>query len=101
MKILITGGNGMLGRTLQKVLGERNEIRIADINCKDGVGIDITNPSTFDYWVRQVAPDIIIHCAAMTNVDKCESEQDLAYKLNVLGTMNVANTCRKNKEDNY
>lgn len=97
MKIVITGGNGMLGRTLQKVLGQRNEIRIADINHgKDQVGVDITNPSTFDYWVRQVAPDIIIHCAAMTNVDKCESEQDLAYKLNVLGTMNVANTCRKN-----
>lgn len=96
MKIVITGGNGMLGRTLQKVLGERNEIRIADItHGKDQVGIDITNPSTFNYWVRQVVPDIIIHCAAMTNVDKCESEQDLAYKLNVLGSMNVANTCRK------
>lgn len=95
MKIVITGGNGMLGRTLQKVLGDSHEIYIADINVKNGVGVDITNPNQFDMMMQQVSPDIIIHCAAMTNVDKCESEQDAAYKLNVLGTMNVANTCRK------
>lgn len=95
MKIVITGGNGMLGRTLQKFFGDSHELYIADINNPNDVSIDITDPNQFDRAMERIAPNVVIHCAAMTNVDKCESEKDLAYKLNVIGSMNVANTCRK------
>jgi dTDP-4-dehydrorhamnose reductase len=41
-------------------------------------------------WWRRVKPDVIIHTAAMTQVDLCESEPDKAFRVNVLGSANVA-----------
>ncbi len=87
MKILITGGRGMLGRTLQKEFAE-HELVIADLP-----EADITDAAGFDRFLTQAAPDAVIHCAAMTAVDQCESETDLAYKLNALGSANVASAC--------
>jgi dTDP-4-dehydrorhamnose reductase len=89
MKILITGGRGMLGRTLNKILN-RHEIIIADLP-----EADITNLEAFESFVKENLPDCIIHCAAMTQVDNCESQQELAYKLNVIGSSNVAKVCQK------
>lgn len=89
MKILITGGKGMLGRTLTKLL-QGNEIIVADLP-----DADITNMDMFDAFVTANIPDCIIHCAAMTQVDKCETEKDLAYLLNVIGSRNVAIVCKK------
>lgn len=92
MKILITGGKGMLGRTLLRELGsttegERsdNEIVIADLP-----DWDITDDTGFVMKVGEAKPDLIIHCAAMTKVDDCEAKRDLAFKLNEEGSRNVA-----------
>lgn len=89
MKLLITGGKGMLGRTLQREFRD-HELVIADLP-----EADITDPAGFDAFLAQAAPDAVIHCAAMTAVDKCETEIDLAYKLNVFGSANVAAACRR------
>ena len=89
MRIVITGGKGMLGRTLQNVLSE-NEIIIADLP-----EADITDAAGFDKFLAAAKADAVIHCAAMTAVDKCETEQDLAYKLNAAGSMNVASACHR------
>ncbi len=89
MRILITGANGMLGRTLQKKLADYTLI---PTDLPDG---DITNESAFDALVAREKPDVVIHCAAMTAVDDCESKQDLAYKLNALGSANVAGACAR------
>ena len=89
MRIVITGGKGMLGRTLQNVLSE-NEIIIADLP-----EADITDAAGFDKFLAAAKADAVIHCAAMTAVDKCETEQDLAYKLNAAGAMNVASACHR------
>ncbi len=89
MKIMITGGKGMLGRTLQKVLAE-HEIIIADLP-----EADITDPAGFDRFVAEHTPDAVIHCAAMTAVDKCETEIDFSYKLNAFGSTNVAAACHR------
>ena len=56
---------------------------------------DITNPAAFETLLAEVKPDAVIHCAAMTAVDKCETETDLAYKLNAFGTGVVAMACRR------
>ncbi len=89
MKVLITGGKGMLGRTLQAVLKE-HELIIADLpDC------DITDGAGFHRFLAAAAPDAVIHCAAMTAVDKCESEVDFAYKLNAVGSLNVAAACHR------
>ena len=84
MKILITGGKGMLGRTLQREL-EGNEIVVADLP-----DWDITDDTGFVAKVGEAKPDLIIHCAAMTKVDDCEAKRDLAFKLNEEGSRNVA-----------
>ena len=84
MKILITGGKGMLGRTLQREL-EGNEIVVADLP-----EWDITDDTGFVAKVGEAKPDLIVHCAAMTKVDDCEQKRDLAFKLNEEGSRNVA-----------
>ncbi|MBP1582520.1 MAG: dTDP-4-dehydrorhamnose reductase [Victivallales bacterium] len=89
MKIVITGGKGMLGRTLQQVLAQ-HELVIADLP-----DWDITDAAGFQAKLQEAHPDAVIHCAAMTAVDKCETEQDLAYKLNAVGSLNVAVACQR------
>ena len=89
MKLLITGGKGMLGRTLQE------EFKVDDIVIADLPEADITDAAEFDTFLAQNRPDVVIHCAAMTAVDKCESEIEFAYKLNALGTANVAAACNR------
>ena len=84
MKILITGGKGMLGRTLQKELAE-HEIVVADLP-----DWDITDDTGFVTKVGEAKPDLIVHGAAMTKVDECEAKRDLAFKLNEEGSRNVA-----------
>ena len=87
MRILITGGKGMLGRTLRQVL-TGHELEIADLpEC------DITDAAGFDRFLGTAVPDAVIHCAAMTAVDRCETEPELAYRLNAVGSMNVAAAC--------
>ncbi len=90
MRIVITGGKGMLGRTLQQVLNE-HEIIVADLP-----EWDITNAAGFNENLKNARADVVIHCAAMTAVDKCETEVDLAYRLNAVGSMNVAAACHRN-----
>ena len=80
----------MLGRTLQRVL-KQHELVIADLP-----DWDITDAAAFDSRLNSANADAVIHCAAMTAVDKCESEPDLAYRLNAVGSMNVASACHRN-----
>ena len=88
MKILITGGRGLLGRTLQRELAE-HELVVADVP-----DWDVTDADGFLAGVSAAAPDLVIHCAAMTRVDDCESNRDLAFRLNEEGSRNVAIACR-------
>ena len=90
MKIMLTGGKGMLGRTLCRELTE------FEVIATDLPEADITDAAGFEKILRSIEPDAVIHCAAMTAVDKCESERLLAYKLNAEGTANVAKACNKN-----
>ena len=90
MKILITGGKGMLGRTLVHELGGDFEIISTDLP-----EADITDEEMIDAVIAHHAPDAVIHCAAMTAVDRCETERDLAFRLNARGTANVAAACHR------
>ena len=90
MKILLTGGRGMLGRTL---CAELSEFQMIPTDLPEA---DITDEHGINEVIRDCAPDAVIHCAAMTAVDKCETERDLAYRLNALGSANVASACARN-----
>lgn len=91
-KILITGCNGQLGRAVQQVYaGDDVEFILTDV--VEGAGIislDITSIDKVLACVRAHHPDVIMNCAAHTNVDRCEEEWDLAYQLNAIGPRNLS-----------
>ncbi|MBR6471794.1 MAG: dTDP-4-dehydrorhamnose reductase [Victivallales bacterium] len=89
VRIVITGGKGMLGRTLRLVLAE-HELLIADLP-----EWDIMDAAAFQAKLQASHADVVVHCAAMTAVDKCETEADLAYRLNAVGSRIVAMACHR------
>ena len=103
MKILITGSNGQLGNELQKIIatgtaeiGTVSEvIKTAEVIAVDVDKLDITNLEQVKTILREVKPDVVINCAAATNVDGCESNKDLAFKINSLGPRNLAMVCEE------
>ena len=84
MRIAITGGLGQLGRSLSQVL-ENHDLLIIDLP-----EVDITHGSSVMDCLNEWQPDLVIHCAAYTDVDGCARNPELAYQVNALGTQNVA-----------
>lgn len=103
MKILVSGANGQLGNELINILksgkSEIGEINSSYSNCDiitaDVDNFDITNKDVIKSFLSQHKPDIIINCAAMTNVDGCETAVENAMKINALGPRNLAIECDK------
>ncbi|MCR5145558.1 MAG: dTDP-4-dehydrorhamnose reductase [Lachnospiraceae bacterium] len=90
-KILVTGCNGQLGRAIQKEYAGEVEFVLTDVAAGDGiVNLDITDIEAVMKVVKQEKPDVIINCAAHTNVDACEKQWDLAYKINAIGPRNLS-----------
>lgn len=91
-KILVTGCNGQLGRAINKVY-QQEEVEFINTDVVEGEGIralDITKVEEVLALVRETRPDVIINCAAHTNVDKCEEQWDLAYQINAIGARNLS-----------
>ncbi len=85
MRIAVTGAGGQLGRDVVRTLSESHETH--------GFGrdeLDVANLDQTRRIVQAVRPEAIIHCAAYTAVDLAESEEDAAYRVNAVGTRNVA-----------
>ncbi|MBW9149309.1 dTDP-4-dehydrorhamnose reductase [Clostridium sp. CM028] len=87
MKILITGANGQLGRELTNQYKGKKGI---DLILTDVSDLDIANVDQVYSVVNKNKPDVIINCAALTAVDKCETEIDMAYRINTIGPKNLA-----------
>lgn len=86
MRYLITGVNGQLGHDLVEELVERGEIEIFAPTREQ---LDINNREQVMLYMAKVQPEVIIHCAAYTKVDKAEEEKEHCYRTNVLGTKNL------------
>jgi dTDP-4-dehydrorhamnose reductase len=98
MKILVTGSAGMLGSTLCPTLTRRGHEVIATdfVLIDDGiVHLDVTDYNQVDEVIVKSSPDIVMHLAAETDVDKCEREPEHAFLMNTIGTKNVALVCQK------
>ncbi len=91
MKILITGAKGMMGSDLMKVLSQKKEYNLIGASRSD---FDITDYSQTLQFLKDKKPDIVIHAAAYTKVDDCESHSETAYKVNEEGTKNIASGCK-------
>ncbi len=90
MKILIIGSEGMLGHDLVDILSKENEISTTTIDT-----LDITDIEKTIKTVKKINPDVVVHAAAFTDVDGSESNEDIAYKVNSIGTRNVAVACQE------
>lgn len=88
MKAFLTGASGILGTDIKAEL-ERNNWEVLGFNSKE---IDITNLMDIKSKVKEFKPDLIIHSAAMTNVDLCEDDNKAAILANVIGTHNLSLT---------
>lgn len=92
MKVLVTGSKGMLGQDLCPILKNANYAVIeTDIDT-----LDITKLDEVERIISTENPDIVIHCAAYTNVDKAEEDIETARLINFVGTENIAKACAKN-----
>lgn len=89
MKVFVTGARGMLGRTLARHL-DGHELVLVDID-----ELDLTDAHATHDAIADAAPDAVVHCAAMTAVDACETEVDQAYRVNALASGYVASACRR------
>ena len=87
MKIMVTGCNGQLGRAIAKVYENDSGVYILGTDVPD---LDITDLKAVKSYVREEYPYAIINCAAATNVDGCEKDTDLAYRINAIGPRNLA-----------
>jgi dTDP-4-dehydrorhamnose reductase len=90
MRVLVTGARGMLGTDLVCLL-EENEHEVFATDIQE---LDITQLESLRKMVSDIYPDVIINCAAYTNVDKAEEEPDEAFRINGLGVKNLALVCR-------
>lgn len=103
MKLLITGSKGQLGNELSKILasGESElgrlpeEVQGCKVTAVDVDELDITDMAAVDTFLQKERPDVLINCAAMTNVNGCESSQDVAMKVNAIGARNLARGCEQ------
>ena len=104
MRILVTGSNGLLGQKLTMLLDQQSDIHtIATarklVNYKltnaEFHILDVTNQNETEKVILEVKPDVVIHTAAMTQVDQCETEREACWKANVTGVENVVNACEK------
>ena len=91
MKIFITGAFGQLGISLSKLLLNNHELALTGrkIRKNGGIRLDIQNKILLKETIETISPDVIINLAAMTDVDKCESDPRLAYEINVVGVQNI------------
>lgn len=103
VEILITGAAGQLGTELQRqlknggsALGALPEaLREAAVTPVDIADADLTSLHEAKTLVKRVAPDVVLNCAAFTNVDLCETEPDKAFAVNALAARNLAMACEQ------
>lgn len=87
MKILVTGVKGQLGYDIVRELNERGYTDVRGVDIED---LDITDEVAVKKYVNDYQPDVIMHNAAWTAVDKAEECEEACYKVNVLGAKYLA-----------
>jgi len=90
-KVLVSGSGGQLGRELVDLLPGRGH----EVVALPRTELDLTDPGAVERALEAHAPDLVVNAAAYTNVDGCETETDLAYRVNAFGPRNLAQICER------
>ena len=93
MKILIIGATGQLGSELVALINGFSDKY--DVLARGSRELDITNSNLVNEVILSERPEVVINCAAYTKVDDCEVNKDLAFRVNTLGSRNLAIACDK------
>ncbi|TYA74138.1 dTDP-4-dehydrorhamnose reductase [Seonamhaeicola marinus] len=91
-KVLVTGANGQLGKTIAELYSE-NEVELDFIFASKEI-LDITDKGILDVFFKDNKLDYCINCAAYTNVEEAEKTPEIAYKINAEGVKNLAEACK-------
>ena len=86
-KLMVTGANGQLGRAINRQYAGSTEYELINTDVGE---LDITDVKQVMAFTREVKPYAIINCAAYTAVEKCEQEEDLAFRINAVGARNLS-----------
>jgi dTDP-4-dehydrorhamnose reductase len=102
VRLLITGASGLYGSKLAKIALELGfEVYSTDIQqlsiYGDFLKVDISDKTQVDAAFERAKPDVVVHAATLTDVDKCETNKELAWKVNVEGTKNIIDAAKQNK----
>ena len=97
-KLLVNGASGLLGNRIVELA--KDDFAVIPIhNTKslhpNSIKLDLTNTIEVASLFNKLKPTVVIHAASETNVDKCETEKERAWKTNVEGTRNLAEACKK------
>jgi dTDP-4-dehydrorhamnose reductase len=103
MRILVTGSNGLLGQKLVELISSGSDYLIATAKASLVIDLpkgefhllDVTDASAVENTIDLLKPDVIIHTAAMTQVDQCETEQEKCWLNNVQAVENLVKACEK------
>lgn len=106
-KILITGSNGLLGQKIIKELQEahpktkiiavsKGENRLTELTGFDYYNVDISEKIEIQTLIDKELPNVIINSAAITNVDICETEKEMCWRVNVDAVRYISESCEKN-----
>lgn len=91
MRILVTGANGLVGRAMvEHCLSGGDEVL-----AYDHKSLDIADPRAVETLVSEERPEVVVNCAAWTDVDGCETDPEKAQRVNSLGPENLARASRK------
>lgn len=89
--ILVTGAGGMVGSYVPEIFAGET-LLLTDI-VEGFERLDVCDPTAVMKAMADATPDLVLHLAAATDVDRCEQEPELAYRTNAMGTQNVALAC--------
>jgi len=100
MRVLITGANGLLGSKLSEIYSRRGHVVYAGFtSVPPAIGkpvqMDVTDKVTVREGFENCSPDIVYHCAAVTNVDACEADPNLANEVNVEWTRYIVHEAKR------
>jgi dTDP-4-dehydrorhamnose reductase len=90
-RVLITGGNGQLGSDLAEQLAGGAEVRAPDL-----AELDIADDGAVSAEIAAFGPDVVFNCAAYHNVDLCETEEEMAFRINAVAVKRLAQACASN-----